>query len=192
MHPRLRPRPSGLELLLKQTEGKGVNVYTHGEMLPCNAYPALKNTSTWSATTAASAVVRLERRLKRDPDDHQLPPEAQGDPSGPDLHVGPGRLAGRDAHRRWRLRTGDRGGAGGPGLPRRTSPPSTSPSASAAISLPSVGKVIDLVKAQDPPLLPGRRLTAKPCRNYYTEPVKVPRLNDCVILTLACGKFRFL
>jgi len=28
--------------LLKQTEGKGINVYTHGEMLPCNAYPGLK------------------------------------------------------------------------------------------------------------------------------------------------------
>ncbi|MBN1933492.1 MAG: hydroxylamine reductase [Anaerolineae bacterium] len=31
-----------LDELLQQTEGKGVNVYTHGEMLPANAYPALK------------------------------------------------------------------------------------------------------------------------------------------------------
>lgn len=31
-----------LEELLKQTEGTGINVYTHGEMLPCNAYPGLK------------------------------------------------------------------------------------------------------------------------------------------------------
>lgn len=31
-----------LEAILKQTEGKGVNVYTHGEMLPGNAYPELK------------------------------------------------------------------------------------------------------------------------------------------------------
>jgi len=31
-----------LEELLKQTEGKGINVYTHGEMLPCHGYPALK------------------------------------------------------------------------------------------------------------------------------------------------------
>jgi len=31
-----------LEELLKQTEGKGINVYTHGEMLPCLAYPGLK------------------------------------------------------------------------------------------------------------------------------------------------------
>jgi len=28
--------------LLKQTEGTGVDVYTHGEMLPCNYYPAFK------------------------------------------------------------------------------------------------------------------------------------------------------
>lgn len=31
-----------LELLLKQTEGKGVNIYTHGEMLPAHAYPEFK------------------------------------------------------------------------------------------------------------------------------------------------------
>ena len=31
-----------LEALLKQTEGKGITVYTHGEMLPAHAYPKLK------------------------------------------------------------------------------------------------------------------------------------------------------
>ncbi|WP_065187463.1 hydroxylamine reductase [Shewanella woodyi] len=31
-----------LELILKQTEGKGINVFTHGEMLPALAYPELK------------------------------------------------------------------------------------------------------------------------------------------------------
>jgi hydroxylamine reductase len=31
-----------LEELLKQTDGKGVDVYTHGEMLPANAYPFFK------------------------------------------------------------------------------------------------------------------------------------------------------
>lgn len=31
-----------LELILKQTEGKNINVYTHGEMLPALAYPELK------------------------------------------------------------------------------------------------------------------------------------------------------
>ena len=31
-----------LQLLLEQTEGKGINIYTHGEMLPAHAYPELK------------------------------------------------------------------------------------------------------------------------------------------------------
>ena len=31
-----------LKLLLEQTEGKGVNIYTHGEMLPAHGYPELK------------------------------------------------------------------------------------------------------------------------------------------------------
>ena len=34
-----------LELLLEQTEGKGINIYTHGEMLPAHAYPQLKKFS---------------------------------------------------------------------------------------------------------------------------------------------------
>ncbi|MGL5149299.1 MAG: hydroxylamine reductase [Clostridium sp.] len=31
-----------LEMLLEQTEGKGINIYTHGEMIPCHGYPGLK------------------------------------------------------------------------------------------------------------------------------------------------------
>ena len=34
-----------LELLLHQTQGKGINIYTHGEMLPAHAYPKLKKYS---------------------------------------------------------------------------------------------------------------------------------------------------
>jgi hydroxylamine reductase len=30
-----------LEMLLEQTEGKGINIYTHGEMLPSHGYPEL-------------------------------------------------------------------------------------------------------------------------------------------------------
>ena len=36
------PRSEGPRELLKQTEGKGINVYTHGEMLPAHGYPELK------------------------------------------------------------------------------------------------------------------------------------------------------
>ncbi len=31
-----------LEMLLEQTDGKGINIYTHGEMLPSHGYPELK------------------------------------------------------------------------------------------------------------------------------------------------------
>lgn len=34
-----------LEKLLEQTEGKGINIYTHGEMLPAHGYPELKKHS---------------------------------------------------------------------------------------------------------------------------------------------------
>ena len=33
---------NALEELLKQTEGKGINIYTHSEMLPAHGYPKLK------------------------------------------------------------------------------------------------------------------------------------------------------
>ncbi|WP_163192847.1 hydroxylamine reductase [Clostridium thermarum] len=36
---------SALEELLKQTEGKGINIYTHSEMLPAHGYPELKKYS---------------------------------------------------------------------------------------------------------------------------------------------------
>ena len=34
-----------LKKLLEQTEGRGINIYTHGEMLPAHAYPELKKYS---------------------------------------------------------------------------------------------------------------------------------------------------
>ena len=34
-----------LEMLLEQSKGKGINVYTHGEMLPCHGYDGLKKVS---------------------------------------------------------------------------------------------------------------------------------------------------
>ena len=43
-----------LEELLKQTENTGVDVYTHGEMLPANAYPAFKNCSNFVGNYGSS------------------------------------------------------------------------------------------------------------------------------------------
>jgi hydroxylamine reductase len=42
VHRRHRPRPAGSEAAAGADRGKGVNVYTHGEMLPAHAYPELK------------------------------------------------------------------------------------------------------------------------------------------------------
>jgi hydroxylamine reductase len=53
-------------------------------------------------------------------------------------------------------------------------------------------KIIDLIKAKKIRhfFLVAGCDGAKPGRNYYTELVeKVPK--DCIVLTLACGKFRF-
>ena len=36
-----------LELLLEQTKDKGINIYTHGEMLPAHAYPELNFGTAW-------------------------------------------------------------------------------------------------------------------------------------------------
>src|SRR4029078_5385325 len=35
------PDMGDLEAILQQTAGKGINVYTHGELMPANAYPGL-------------------------------------------------------------------------------------------------------------------------------------------------------
>ena len=40
--PQPPPPPQDLHSLLEQTEGTGINVYTHGEMLPAHGYPGLK------------------------------------------------------------------------------------------------------------------------------------------------------
>lgn len=41
-----------LDLLLRQTRDKGINIYTHGEMLPCHAYPELKKYPHLRVTSA--------------------------------------------------------------------------------------------------------------------------------------------
>ena len=43
-----------LEALLKQTEGKGINIYTHGEMLPAHYYPAFKKYDNFAGNYGGS------------------------------------------------------------------------------------------------------------------------------------------
>ena len=49
-----------LEQLLEQTEGTGVDVYTHSEMLPAHYYPAFRSMNTLWGTTATPGGSRLQ------------------------------------------------------------------------------------------------------------------------------------
>jgi hydroxylamine reductase len=99
-----------LEIILKQTEGKGINVYTHGEMLPCHGYPELKKYGHFYGhygTAWQNQAKEFAAFPGRHPHDHQLHPETQGVLQGQYLHHRPGGLARRYPHRRQRLHPGD-------------------------------------------------------------------------------------
>ena len=184
-----------LELLLKQTDGKGVNIYTHGEMLPCNAYPALKKYKHLVGNYGGAWQVQRS--------------EFDAFP-GPILMTTNCIQKPKETYQ-GRIFTS--GLVGWPGV-THISDGNFAPVIEAALATPGfaadepakyitvgfgrntvmsvAGKVIDLVKAGKIRhfFLVGGCDGAKPGRNYYTEfAEQVP--NDCVILTLACGKFRF-
>ena len=191
-----------LEELLKQTEGKGINVYTHGEMLPGPRIPGPEaSTSTSWATTAEPGRIqrqRVRRVPRRDPDDHQLPAEAEGLVQGiasspPALVAWPGvhprrpqpATSGRSSRRRWPPQ-GFMETWRGEDDPHRGLRASRGDAAWR-------GKVIEAVKggarsgtssSSAAAMAPSRGGTTSP-----TSPRQVPK--DCVILTLACGKYRF-
>jgi hydroxylamine reductase len=183
-----------LEELLKQTEGKGINIYTHGEMLPAHGYPGLKKYAHLAGNFGGAWQ-----------DQHKEFPEFPGAiifntnciQKPADSYTG-------------RLYTW--GLVAWPGI-QHIEGWDFSPVIDKALSLPGfeeapgkdilVGfghnavlgvadKVIEAVKggAVKHFFLIGGCDGAKPGRNYYTEfAEKVPQ--DCIILTLACGKYRF-
>ncbi len=184
-----------LEKLLKQTEGKGIYIYTHGEMLPCHGYPELKKYdhfyghygTAWQNQTKEFA--EFPGAILMTTNCLQKPQEAYKD------------------------RIFTTGLVGWPGV-THVSGEDFSPVIEKALELPgytedvpgkevTVGfgrnavlgvadKVVEAVKNGDIRhfFLVGGCDGAKPGRNYYTEfAEKAPK--DTVILTLACGKFRF-
>jgi len=184
-----------LEELLKQTEGKGINVYTHGEMLPCNAYPGLKK---YKHLVGNYGGPWQEQRKEFD----EFP--------GAILMTTNCLQKPRDSYKN-RIFTS--GVVGWPGVVHISNRDFT-PVIEAALAQPGftedapekfimigfarntvlgvADKVVQLVKAGKIRrfFLIGGCDGAKPGRNYYTEfAQKVP--SDCVILTLACGKYRF-
>ncbi|NOZ24661.1 MAG: hydroxylamine reductase [Nitrospirae bacterium] len=184
-----------LEEILKQTEGKGINVYTHGEMLPCHAYPGLKKYAhlaghygtAWQNqqkefSEFPGAIVMTTNCLQKPLDTYG----ANLFTSGPVRFPGTPHIEGHDfspvIERALEL----------PGFDA-DAPGKTVMTGFARNAVMGVaGTVVEAVKnkAIRHFFLVAGCDGAKPGRNYYTEFVeKVP--SDCVVLTLACGKFRF-
>lgn len=191
-----------LKLLLEQTEGKGINIYTHGEMLPAHAYPELKKYShlkgnfgtAWQNQQKEFAdlpapVLFTTNCLMPPKDSYRDRVFTTEVVSYPELvHIGEEKdftpviekaleLGGYDTDQEF---TGINGGKTvTTGFGHHT-------------VLSVAGTVIDAVKAGDLKhiFLVGGCDGAHVGRNYYTEFVKETPA-DTVVLTLACGKYRF-
>ncbi len=185
-----------LELLLKQTEGKGINIYTHGEMLPCHGYPELKKYShfyghfgtAWQNQAKEfpefpGAILFTTNCIQKPADSYKDNVFTTGLVGWPDLvHIGDNKDFTPVIEKALAL----------PGFAADTENGSVLAGFARNTVLGVADKVIDAVKAKAIRhfFLVGGCDGAKPGRNYYTEFVeKVPE--DCMVLTLACGKFRF-
>jgi hydroxylamine reductase len=183
-----------LEVLLKQTEGKGVNIYTHGEMLPAHGYPGLKK-YPHLAGHFGTAWQNQQKEFDGVPAAYlfttnciQKPKATYADQvftTGLVAFPGLTHVANHDF-----TKVIEKAKALG-GLPEKEGITLTTGFAHNAV-LSVAGVVVDAVKAGAIKhfFLVGGCDGAKPGRNYYTEFVeKTPK--DTVVLTLACGKFRF-
>lgn len=184
-----------LENILKQTEGKGINVYTHGEMLPCHAYPKLKKYdhlyghygTAWQNQAKEfaqfpGAIIMTTNCIQKPQDTYTENIFTTGLVGWP----GVTHIANKDF-----TPAIDRALAL-PGFTEDVEGKSVLTGFARKAVLGVADKVIEAVKGKAIRhfFLVGGCDGAKPGRNYYTEFVeKVP--DDCVVLTLACGKFRF-
>lgn len=185
-----------LDLLLQQTEGKGINIYTHGEMLPCHGYPELKKYShfyghygtAWQNQAKEfpnfpGAILFTTNCIQRPADTYKDNVFTTGLVGWPGLvHIGEDKDFTPVIEKALSL----------PGFTEDTDKGSVMTGFARNAVLGVADKVIDAVKSKAIRhfFLVGGCDGAKPGRNYYTEFVeKVPE--DCMVLTLACGKFRF-
>ena len=191
-----------LKLLLEQTEGKGINIYTHGEMLLAHGYPELKKYKHLKGNFG-TAWYNQQKEFNELPapvlftTNCLMPPKkSYADRvfttevvSYPELvHIGDGKdftpviekaleLGGYGEDKQF---TGMNGGT------------SVTTGFGHGAVLSAADKVVGAVKNGDIKhfFLVGGCDGARSGRNYYTEFVKqAPK--DTVILTLACGKYRF-
>ncbi len=184
-----------LEDILKQTEGKGINVYTHGEMLPCHGYPELKKYphlvghygTAWQNQQKEfaqfpGAIVMTTNCIMPPKESYKDNLFTVGPVGWPGVKHIPGRDFSAAIERALEL----------PGFPEDKEGKTVLTGFARNAVLSVADKVIDAVKDGQIRhfFLVGGCDGARPGRNYYTEFVeKAPK--DTVILTLACGKFRF-
>jgi len=184
-----------LEDLLKQSEGKGVYVYTHGEMLPTHAYPELKKYphfyghygTAWQNqhkefSQFPGAILMTTNCLQRPQDSYKDALFTAGTVGWPDIkHISDHNFA-PVIEKALSM----------PGFAEDTNGKSVMVGFARNTVMGVAGTVIEAVKNKNLRhfFLVAGCDGAKPGRNYFTEFVeKVPK--DCVVLTLACGKFRF-
>lgn len=194
-----------IKQLLEQTAGKGINVYTHGEMLPAHAYPELKKYPQLKGNFG-TAWQNQQKEFDAIPapvlfTTNCLMPVKPGYSdrvytTGVVAYPGLTRIEEKNGKKDFKALiaqalelggyTEDRPMTGINGGDRVT----TGFARNTVLSV--ADQVIEAVKtgAIKHFLLVGGCDGAKPGRNYYTELVKQSP-KDTVILTLACGKFRF-
>lgn len=184
-----------LDLLLQQTEGKGINVYTHGEMLPCLAYPGLKKYKhlvgnyggAWQ--DQAREFDAFPGPILMTTNCIQKPRLSYSDrifTSGLVQWPGVTHIADRN------FAPVIEAALDAPGFAEDAEPHMITIGFGRNAVMSVAGQVIDAVKAGKIRrfFLIGGCDGAKPGRDYYTDlATSVPK--DCVILTLACGKYRF-
>lgn len=183
-----------LEELLKQTEGKGIDVYTHGEMLPAHGYPELKKYSHLYGNFGGAwqdqhkefpdfpgAIIFNTNCLQRPAESYKDRLFSWGQVGWPGIkHI-----------QGWNFSEVINKALECPDLPEAPGKDILTGFGHNAV-LGVADKVIEAVKGGQIKhfFLIGGCDGAKSGRNYFTELAEqVP--SDCVILTLACGKYRF-
>lgn len=181
--------------LLQQTEGKGIYVYTHGEMLPTHGYPELKKYKHFYGHYG-TAWQNQKKEFPGFPGAILMTTNCIQEPQATYLdNIFTTGLVGWPGARH--VRNGDFGpviekALAMPGFASDEDKGSVMVGFARNAVLGVADKVIEGVKsgAIKHFFLVAGCDGAKPGRNYYTEFVeKTPQ--DTVVLTLACGKFRF-
>jgi hydroxylamine reductase len=189
-----------LKELLEQTEGTGINVYTHGEMLPAHAYPGLKRYthlvgnfgSAWQNqqkefAEAPAAILMTTNCIQRPAVSYKDRIFTTGLVAWPGVTHIPDRQNGTPKDFSPVIAKAKELG----GFDETSGKNITVGFAHEAV-LGVADKIVEAVKsgAVKHFFLIGGCDGAKPGRNYYTRFAElVPE--DSVILTLACGKYRF-